>query len=247
MSVYAVRNTGHFLLFILCTLPLFYLFFTLSGCSRQVFFERPESYWIWAGITAPDSLQKESLYIYQGTLTKKSEEITFKRQGLYPFPSKSKELYLVFRVEVLDFSPRFINTIISYIDEWEHKGNTVRGVQLDFDSPTAKLLQYSDFLENFRSRLPKNYRLSITGLGDWLFAADSKALPQVGSMVDEVVFQLYQGRKPFHDKTNYLIKLNQLKFHYKVGLLRDDHCEIAVSSALAENPFYLGNIYFLQL
>jgi hypothetical protein len=137
--------------------------------------ERPESYWIWAGITVPADIQEKVLYIYQGTLTKEAEENKFRRLGLFPFSGKAKELNLVFRIETLDPSPRFVNTVICYLDEWERKGNTVHGVQLDFDAPTAKLLQYSDFLIDFRSRLPKKYRLSVTGLGDWLFAADSKA------------------------------------------------------------------------
>lgn len=69
----------------------------------------------------------------------------------------------------------------------------VRGVQLDADIPTAQLPEYARFLTALRERLPRDWRLSITALPDWLRSRD---YPQVCTAADEIAPQFYGNRWP---------------------------------------------------
>jgi hypothetical protein len=217
------------------------LLLCLTGCNRQ---SPPstDAYWIWAGIEVPPEVQTAPLYFYQGLLSEDAQGPRFNRRGYYPYPTTSPELYLVFRLETLDPSPRFPEAIVRLCAEWEQKGNPVSGVQLDFDAPSAQLLRYSTFLQTFRERLPRRYRLSVTGLGDWLFSAEDDALTQISAATDEVVFQLYQKRRPLPDQAKYLEKLRHLTFPFKLGQLDSTPDKIALN----DTPYYHGSIFFIQ-
>lgn len=216
------------------------LLLLLTGCQQSQ--TDADAYWIWAGIEVPPQLQSAPLYFYQGLLSQTAQGPRLQRRGYSPYPTVSSGLYLVFRLEALDDSPRFPEAVASYCADWERKGNTVTGVQLDFDAPSAQLLRYSTFLQQFRANLPHRYRLSVTGLGDWLFSADHDVINRLSASADEVVFQLYQKRQPLPDTAKYLARLRQLKFPFKIGQLAADTNKIAMT----DTPYYRGSVYFIQ-
>lgn len=72
------------------------------------------------------------------------------------------------------------------------QGLPVVGIQLDYDCPTGKLLEFSQFVQALRQMLPKEDRLSVTALLDW-FRPDT-GVEQVLSLVDEFVPQFYDAK-----------------------------------------------------
>ncbi len=204
------------------------------------------SYWIWAGIAVPEESRKKNLFVYQGAFLKNKQGIEFARKGLYPYRLSAHEVHLVFRLEALDTSEGFKNTILMIISHWEQRKTPIRGIQLDFDSPTGKLERYSLFLKQVRTWLPSRYALTITGLGDWLLLDKPELLHALSACTDEIVFQLYSGRRYVPGLESYVSKLQQLDIPFKIGLLVDRDNNKPIEKTLRRNPHYRGSIYFIQ-
>jgi hypothetical protein len=223
----------------------------LMALTAQVSFAKQsvrerDSYWVWAGIAVPEESQKKNLFVYQGAFLKNGQGIEFARKGLYPYRLSANEVHLVFRLEALDDSERFKNTILMIISHWEQRQTPIRGIQLDFDSPTGKLERYSLFLKQVRTWLPSRYALTITGLGDWLLLDRPELLHALSACTDEIVFQLYSGRRYVPGLESYVAKLQQLDIPFKIGLLLDRNNNKPIEKALRRNPHYRGSIYFIQ-
>jgi hypothetical protein len=211
-------------------------------------FNKPEdklpetAYWLWAGITANDAPPHSNLYVYQGQITEK----TYERLGLYPYPIDHKNLYLVFRLEGnLPEATRVVEIFMNNEAMWEKHSVKLTGIQLDFDSPTAKLLIYSDFLHEIRKQLPKQYKLSITGLGDWAIHGAKETMHLIANNTDEIVFQLYQGRTQLTSIASYISGLKKYPYPFKIGLLHNNKSVVEISE-LNSNANFKGIIYFIQ-
>jgi hypothetical protein len=204
------------------------------------------SYWIWAGIDVPKESRTKNLFVYQGAFLKTNKGIAFARKGLYPYRLRAHEVHLVFRLYTLDTGEQFKNTILMIISHWERKKTAIRGIQLDFDSPTGKLERYSLFLKQVRAWLPPHYALTITGLGDWLLLDRPALLHALSACTDGIVFQLYSGRRYVPGLESYVAKLRQLDIPFKVGLLPGRENNRRIMDTLRRNPHYRGSIYFIQ-
>lgn len=205
----------------------------------------PIDYWIWAGIRPDEKMEKSVLYIYQGILRKNEQGISYERKGLFPHPLPN-QIYIVFR-----FSGGLPNAeeIVKLFDVtagfWKHHHVKVKGLQLDFDSPTSKLLEYSNFLSQVRTHLKSNYKLSITGLGDWVLFGNKTSLRSIEKNTDEIIFQLYQNRQHFTDIERYIHHLMCLDMPFKVGLLNHQTPERYINK-LQESPYFKGAVIFVQ-
>jgi hypothetical protein len=69
------------------------------------------------------------------------------------------------------------------------------GLEIDHDSPTARLVGYGHFLARLRQRVDGRLRLSVTGLPTWL---SSPELDEVVMQADEFVLQVH-GTRPTRD------------------------------------------------
>lgn len=203
------------------------------------------SYWIWAGIQPDHQMEGATLYVYQGHLHCLGKRVSYERIGLAPHPL-SQEIYLVFRVTDKLPDPKFLHDIfLTTSKHWEQYGVKVLGVQLDFDSPTSKLLIYNRFLQDFRRILPSIYKLSITGLSDWIVFGDQKILRYMSEVTDEIVFQLYQNRNHFDEIEPYLFKLPKLYIPFKIGLLYKED-SISYVRRVEDEPHFKGVLMFVQ-
>jgi hypothetical protein len=204
------------------------------------------SYWLWAGLEASDAPANSELYVYQGRIKTVADMTSYERLGLYPYPIKSSKLLLVYRLEGgLPDAKDVLDVFQRSVAQWQRHPVTVTGIQLDFDSPTSKLLIYSQFVEEVRKQLPKNCELSVTGLGDWAISGNEGAMRSISSSTDEIVFQLYQGRRPLPDIEQYLKGLANYQFPFRIGLLSGFTISKSVDR-LKANPNYRGIIYFVQ-
>jgi len=217
-----------------------------SGCDDRHVNTEHCAYWIWAGITPEDAPPDSDLLVFQGHFRFAGDSASFERGGLYPFPIKCQRLTLVYRLEGQKLqSPEVIERFLDDVKRWQRHPVAVSGIQLDFDSPTAKLPLYSSFLEEIRTILPSQFGLSVTGLGDWVLCADPSALRSIAGSVDEIVFQLYQGRQPLPDIGRYLAKLSDYPLPFRVGLLLSAEAPSRMKR-LSSNPNYGGFVYFIQ-
>ncbi len=216
----------------------------LSGQSKTK--HTSVSYWLWAGITANEAPANSELYVFQGRLYVEEGKTAYERLGLYPHPIKSSKLVLVYRLEgQLPDAKTVIEVFKRGVAQWQRHPIVISGIQLDFDSPTAKLLEYSNFLEDIRRQLPQNFELSITGLGDWAIGGNKDALRSISSSTNEIVFQLYQGRQPLPDIETYINALVDYPLPFRIGLLSGSTMPVSVNK-LQSNPQYRGVIYFIQ-
>jgi len=127
---------------------------------------------------------------------------------------------------------------------WERRGNKVEGLQLDFDSSTLKLLKYSNYLAFVRANLPKKYKLSITGLGDWLVNGKQQHLIAISKSVDEIIFQLYQYKTAYQNLTPYFTSLKASGLPFKLGLVQRGEYIKSQLQQLTNLPNYRGSVIF---
>lgn len=239
------RGNTCFLLLLVVGLQIFWGF-NLS--SKEDDWARPRDYWVWAGVNLKlisEVTPTTSLYLHQGHFDVLKGKVQFRRLGLFPHPLENP-IYLVYRIK--GGLPRFDQILEAFKKQvllWERKGVIVKGLQLDFDSPTSKLLEYGNFLQKLKSKIPSQYQLSITGLGDWALNGDSAVLEKISQSVDEIVFQLYQGRSHFSDIDGYVKALSRLKIPFKIGLLYNQEGE-DIEEKLKNIPSYTGSIIFVQ-
>ncbi len=83
--------------------------------------------------------------------------------------------------------------ILQVIDDWQTRGLTLSGIEIDHDAGNARLPAYADFLLHLRAALPPTLPLSITALPAWL---DSAQLPTLLGAVNSSVLQVHAVSDP---------------------------------------------------
>ncbi|MFA6116176.1 MAG: DUF3142 domain-containing protein [Sphingomonas sp.] len=156
---------------------------------------------------------------------------------------RGSEVWMVVRVETIKWPPPVYAQLLAQLAKWRAAGNRVVGVQIDFDARTRDLENYAGFLKDLRRRLPADCRLGITGLLDWSSNGDPKGLDALAGAVDEVVLQIYQGRRVIPGYAGYLARLDRMKIPFRVGLLQGGEWRAPVG--LEANPHFRGYVVFL--
>jgi Protein of unknown function (DUF3142) len=217
----------------------------LTGCQQtgnRVDAADYDSFWLWAGVKPQPVLNTaKTIYILEAEIRGEKAQLISLRAATPKI--KHAAVWLVYRVETLDWGPDIVPHILSDLTRWRAAGNTVSGVQIDFDSATKGLPRYADFLGALRKRLPANCKLGATGLLDWSSNGDSRALNALGDVIDEVVLQTYQGRNTINGYREYLAGLDRMEIPYKVGLVQNGEWQAPAS--LAKDPNFKGYVIFL--
>ncbi|WP_253258041.1 DUF3142 domain-containing protein [Sphingobium sp. SA916] len=170
----------------------------LTGCRRETEAERVdpaghEAFYLWPGVRPAKNVRAKILYLLDGEVRRRGPVRLEKlRMGMPRLPSK--KIWLVVRADRLDWNDAVYETIFDDLHRWREAGNEVVGLQVDFDAATRGIGGYGNFLRDLRQRLPRHWRLSITGLMDWSAHGDPRALARLAGLIDEVVVQTYQGR-----------------------------------------------------
>lgn len=160
------------------------------------------AFWLWSGVAPQPVLARaETLYILQGQISQSrrrpGEGVRLIAQGISVPRLARGEVWVVYRAHTLRWTPQIYQAVLNQVQRWKRAGNPVVGIQIDFDARTRYLDEYVDFLRDLRRRLPREYRLSITGLLDWGSNAEPAAINRLKGVVDEVVVQTYQGATAF--------------------------------------------------
>lgn len=202
-----------------------------------------DAFFLWAGVKPQPLLANaRSLYLLQGQVDDGDPvRLIAQRPAVPKVPDA--DVWMVVRVETLDWPAAVYKQVLAALARWRAAGNKVVGLQIDFDARTRHLERYASFLADVRKRLPGDCRLSITGLLDWSSNGDPAGLAALGGVVDEVVLQIYQGRRVIPGYAGYLAALHRLQIPFRLGLLQGGDWQ--APDHLAGNPWFRGYVVFL--
>lgn len=98
-----------------------------------------------------------------------------------------RPVILVVRVQGAALPANAVAPMLALIHDWQ-SALPVAGIEVDFDSGTRRLGDYSDFLRVLHAAIGPQLPLAITLLPDWL---DMPEFPRLLASVDQVVLQLH--------------------------------------------------------
>lgn len=218
-----------------------------TGVSRAqlavVDASRYDAFWLWAGVAPqPVLAHARTIYLLDAEVRPGKSVLISQRPSL-PHVTHA-DVWMVVRVESLDWSPTQYTQVLADLARWRSVGNRVVGLQIDFDARTHHLEAYASFLKELRRRMPADCKLGITGLLDWSSHGDPKGLDALAGVVDEVVLQIYQGRHVIPGYEHYLDRLDRFRIPFRVGLLEGG--EWQQPESLASNAYFRGFVVFLH-
>ncbi len=222
----------------------------LGGCGRSaiqetqtVVAEDYDSFWLWAGVKPQPVLdQARSIYILAGEV-RAGDAGRFRQLRPATPDVAAVDLWLVVRVETLEWSPAVADEILRLAEKWDRRDRPLTGIQIDFDARTDGLEGYASFLRSFRQSLPDRFKLSITGLLDWSANGDPSGLSALADVVDEAVFQTYQGRATIPGYERWLARLRDLPMPFRLGLVQGGQWQ--EPDHLDDMPNFRGYVVFL--
>jgi hypothetical protein len=216
----------------------------VAACSdppeQRVDASKYDAFFLWAGVRPRPMLDRAAtLYLLAGEV---------RRDGSYvPLRATPRlghgAVWMVVRSERLDWNEPTYGNVLRQLARWQAAGNPITGLQIDFDAATKGLDGYAGFLKGLRARLPRDYRLSITGLMDWSANGDPAALASLRGVVDEVVVQTYQGRNTIPGYSAYIDKLARVPVPHKIALVEGG--EWREPASLRSDPEFRGYVVFL--
>jgi hypothetical protein len=223
-----------------------FLFCILASCAPdqgRVNAADHDAFWLWAGVKPqPVLAQAKTIYILAAEIKGGAAASYVPMRAAAPKVDHAK-VWIVYRIESLDWSPDVLPRIRRDIEGWRAAGNDIAGIQIDFDAATRGLADYAAFLKALRKELPQGIQLSVTGLLDWSSGGDAPALNALAGTVDEVVLQSYQGRHTIPGYGAYMARLDAVKLPFKIGLVQGG--EWTPPANLAQNPNFRGYVVFL--
>lgn len=194
--------------------------------------------WIWPGAYRAQSAQvaDQSVFVLQRNFGSHGRVST---RGPSAWPWPVKDLTLVFRFESQPQPKQVAAEFTALKKLWESRGVRVVGLQLDYDSPTAKLASYRHDLSQLLKLMPPDSKLSVTGLADWLklrhFDFDREIT---------VYFQLYRGAREHSLEEMNLQELSRARYPFKLGLLPDQTLPAKFEASLQTNSRFKGYAKF---
>ncbi|MGI4731082.1 MAG: DUF3142 domain-containing protein [Janthinobacterium lividum] len=204
---------------------------------------RYDAFWLWAGVRPQPVLRAaQRVYLLEGQVDAGPDVRLAAQRAAVPHLA-GPELWMVVRVGTLRWPPLVYRQVLAELARWRAAGR-VAGLQIDFDARTRYLGEYAAFLADLRRRLPRDCRLGTTGLLDWSANGDPAGLDALAGTVDEIVLQIYQGRRVIPGYAGYLARLGRLKVPFRIGLLQGG--EWRAPDDLAANPRFRGYVVFLR-
>ena len=171
----------------------------------------PVTFWAWRdGLPAEAEVERaarearaQALFVRAGQLHAEGQRIVRVRRPEGRFP-RALPVHLVYNAtrallasfEAIDAAALASATEEAFKEDSRRAtadGARVIGLQLDLDVPTRLLPRYAGLLTILRARLPRDARLSVTGLPTWM---ESRALADVLAAVDFWTPQFYGARIP---------------------------------------------------
>ncbi len=178
-------------------IALFLMCFLLeSGCKVSApapEFVLEDAAYVWQRLWNDDvreSLENTSVHVEQLMVLAAEAETEPIAIDWSALSKTGKPVTLVFRYPRMAGAVEYAKHVFDDVERtWanaEAAGATPVGVQLDFDSPTSKLLDYAALLRSIRPKLSVNTALSVTALPTWLGSADFQEVAWVSPMINGI-------------------------------------------------------------
>ena len=182
-------------------------------------------YWVWRSSDLGLVDSQVPLLLYQGDFHSKVEDPLFVKRGVAPFQfPKRREIGILIRLYEIEDAKALVDQVIYVVREWQRHQIEVTEIQLDYDSPSSRLLEYKHFIDQTRAQLDRenmDVPLSITGLVTWL-NDDPQSLSLLAESVTYIAFQLYDTHDPIADFDAYTNSLKHFDYPYKIGISTSD-------------------------
>ena len=202
------------------------------------------NFWLWAGVQPQRALSHaKEIYLLAGEVSDEGKPQIISQRSAMPHII-GPDVWIVYRAQTLDWNEAIFTDVLRHVQSWKAEGNNLIGLQIDFDAGTKHLNRYALFLLKLRGKLPKEFKLSVTGLLDWSANGDPAGLDALAGVVDELVLQIYQGNHVIPGYARYLARLDQLKIPFRIGLLQGG--EWQEPPRLASNLNFTGYVVFLR-
>ncbi len=203
-----------------------------------------QNFWLWAGVQPQAALSNaKEIYLLAGEISDRGIPQVISQRSALPHII-GPDVWIVYRAQTLDWNEAIFTDVLRHMQNWKTQGNKLIGLQIDFDSGTKHLDRYAIFLTRLREKLPKEFKLSVTGLLDWSANGDPAGLDALAGVVDELVLQIYQGNHVIPGYAKYLARLKLLKLPFRIGLLQGG--EWQEPPRLASNRNFTGYVVFLR-
>jgi hypothetical protein len=207
--------------------------------------KKTSAYWVWGNVVPVKASSAKHFYIYQGSFDRRRGHDIYNFEGLSPRPiaNYSRKITLTYRLESLVPPAMVFSRFVAHRQAWSRHGIFVDGIQIDYDSPTGKLLKYSSWLSSLNNIVGNNVSVSITGLGDWLASAPTSHLKELSQQVSFVAFMMYHGSHPLKNIKNYTERLEKLSRPFKLGRLLSQS-NMKTFEKVSKAQGYKGEIIF---
>lgn len=202
--------------------------------------------WAWRPAAIESLHEDHTPYLFQGLFFVASGTEQYQFQGVRPFRVQKStcDLILTYRFDDLVPVEMVAARFRVHRRVWQDELNRVAGLQVDFDSPSAGLGAYAQWLHDLRNVLPIETAVSITGLPDWLVSAPPQELQALASEADFIAFMMYRGTTPVQDPASYYTVLRKSDVRFKIGLLPTQDRDQQIAQ-VRNSPGYLGTSIFI--
>lgn len=231
------KNIKHsYILLIVVLLLSFFVVFEVDNKT---------DYWVWGWGDMVYVPKDSPVVLYQGDYMIYGGALSFVKRGVDPNASfKNNDVSLLVRVYVVE-NPELLAKNIGYlISEWRGYGVVINHVQLDYDSPSAGLDQYSEFISELKTNIDGlEVQLSSTGLLAWLHDNPS-GVKKVAEQVSFITYQLYSDFHPVTGLDSYYPAIKGINYPYKIGVTTSFRFS---SVNFPKNSSYIGQSVFLNI
>ena len=219
-----------FLLFAFLLSSMFFLLDDVIFSKKTVFF------WMWSkpqtlspSIISLSSYCKEinckidSPHVHFGTITKNNNFIMHLNiKDIEVLKDFGNSFLLTFRLENLPTVYEVADKYKKYSSIFMNSDIKIKGLELDYDSPSSKIKVYKDWIKRLGELLPKDH-IEITGLTTWVYDNEKDTL-ELSKEVKRINFQLYhidKNKIPTQRFFNFLNNISDKKI--SLGVFCNDY------------------------
>jgi len=219
-----------FLLFAFLLSSFFFLLNNVISSNRGVFF------WMWS---KPQTLSSSILslssyckeinckteipHVHFGTINKNNNFIMHLNiKDIENLKDFGNSFLLTFRLENLPSVYEIADTYKKYSSIFMKSKINIRGLELDYDSPSSKISAYKDWIKRLSKLLPKDH-IEITGLTTWVYDNEQDT-QELSKEVKRINFQLYhidKNKIPTQRFFNFLNNISEKKI--SLGVMCNDY------------------------
>ena len=224
------KHFPSFLLFAFLLSSIFFLLDNVLSSKKRVFF------WMWSkpqtlssSIMSLSSYCKEinckteTPHVHFGTINKNNNFILhLNTKDIEVLKDFGNSFLLTLRLENLPTIYEVADTYKKYSKIFKKSEIKIKGLEVDYDSPSSKIKVYKDWIKRLGELLPKDH-IEITGLTTWVYDNEQDAR-ELSKEVKRINFQLYhidKNKIPTQRFFNFLNNISEKKI--SLGVMCNDY------------------------